>query len=56
MTATANLPRRSADEQARLESMLRDMFEHRICFNEVLGFHVESLDPGAAVISFAHAQ
>ena len=53
MTATANLPRRSADEQARLESMLRDMFEHRICFNEVLGFHVESLDPGAAVISFA---
>ena len=41
MTATANLPRRSADEQVRLESVLRDMFEHRICFNEVLGFHVE---------------
>ncbi|MGB7536484.1 MAG: thioesterase family protein [Azonexus sp.] len=53
MTANINLPRRSAEEQAHLESELRNMFEHRISFNEVLGFHVESLGPGAASISFA---
>ena len=53
MTATRRLPRRSAEEQARLEAMLREMFEHRLCFNEVLGFKVESLDPAAAAISFA---
>ena len=53
MTANTNLPRRSAEEQAHLESELRNMFEHRISFNEVLGFHVESLGPGAASISFA---
>ena len=31
-------PRRSAEEQIRLEDMLREMFEHRICFNEVIGW------------------
>jgi uncharacterized protein (TIGR00369 family) len=53
MTVANVLPRRSAEEQLRLEEVLRDMFEHRICFNEVLGFHVESFDPAAASLSFA---
>ena len=53
MNAANALPRRSAEEQLRLEKVLRDMFEHRICFNEVLGFHVESFDPAAASLSFA---
>ena len=53
MTATPQLPRRSASEQARLEAALRDVFEHKLCFNELLGFKVESLDPEAPQISFA---
>ena len=52
MTATPQLPRRSASEQARLEATLRDVFEHKLCFNELLGFKVESLDPAAPQISF----
>lgn len=39
--------RRGADEQARFEQLLTQMFEHRISFNEVLGLKVESLVPGA---------
>jgi uncharacterized protein (TIGR00369 family) len=53
MTTHTNLPRRSPEEQARLDAELREMFEHRLCFNELLGFKVESLDPAAAAISFA---
>ena len=53
MTATTPLPRRSAKEQRRLESTLRDIFEHRLCFNELLGFKVESLAPSGPQISFA---
>ena len=52
MTAHPQLPRRSAAEQARLEASLRDVFEHKLCFNELLGFKVESLDPVAPQISF----
>ena len=47
------LPRRSAEEQIRLEDSLREVFEHKLCFNELLGFKVESLDPQAPRISFA---
>ena len=39
--------RRSADEQARFEAALTQMFEERITFNGVLGLKVESLVPGA---------
>ena len=53
MTATTPLPRRSAKEQRRLESALCDIFEHRLCFNELLGFKVESLAPSGPQISFA---
>jgi uncharacterized protein (TIGR00369 family) len=42
---TSHLPRRSAAEQAQLEATFTDLFEHRICFNEVLGLKVETLDP-----------
>ena len=56
MTATTQLPRRSAEGQIRLEAALRDVFEHKLCFNELLGFKVESLDPAAPQISFAMRQ
>ncbi|AXS78900.1 thioesterase family protein [Dechloromonas sp. HYN0024] len=52
MTAHPQLPRRSPEEQIRLEASLRDVFEHKLCFNELLGFKVESLDPTAPQISF----
>ena len=32
--------------------MLRDMFEHRICFNELLGLKVASFNPEAPALSF----
>ncbi|MCB4359701.1 thioesterase family protein [Quatrionicoccus australiensis] len=53
MTAHPALPRRSPEEQARLDASLRDVFEHKLCFNELLGFKIESLDPEAPQISFA---
>src|SRR5574343_790686 len=52
MFQSTHLPRRSAEEQTRLEASLCDVFEHRLCFNELLGFKVESLDPAAPQISF----
>jgi len=42
----APLPPRSAAEQQRLEAALTDLFEHKITFNQVLGFKVASLTPG----------
>lgn len=53
MSNTAHPERRSPEEQARLETMLRDMFERRICFNEVIGLKVVSLDPDNPILSFA---
>jgi len=38
-------PRRSADEQARLDAALTDLFERRISFNQVLGLRVTQLAP-----------
>jgi uncharacterized protein (TIGR00369 family) len=46
-------PRRSAAEQDRLEAMLRDLFEHRLSFNEVLGLKVASFDPAGPRLEFA---
>lgn len=52
MTATPQT-RRSAAEQQRLESLLQEMFEHRISFNEVLGLKVASFAPEAPQLKFA---
>jgi uncharacterized protein (TIGR00369 family) len=49
----APAPRRSAEEQRRLESALTDLFERRITFNQMLGLHVESAAPGQPRIRFA---
>ncbi len=53
MTHSPSLPRRSSDEQLRLEAMLRDLFEHRIRFNEYLGLKMLSFDPERPCIGFA---
>lgn len=53
MPNTSPLIRRSPQEQARLEAMLRDMFEHRIHFNELIGLKVASLYPAAPQLTFA---
>ncbi|MBS1189560.1 MAG: Phenylacetic acid degradation-related protein [Rhodocyclaceae bacterium] len=45
--------RRSSEEQAHLEAVLRDMFEHRLPFNELIGLKVASLAPDAPKLSFA---
>ena len=52
MTVTPQI-RRSAAEQQRLESLLQEMFEHRISFNEVLGLKVTSFAPAAPQLKFA---
>lgn len=52
MNATATQTRRSAEEQTRLDAMLRNMFERSISFHETLGFKLASLDPTAPQLSF----
>jgi uncharacterized protein (TIGR00369 family) len=46
MSSTAPLQPRSAEEQAKLEAALIDLFERRITFNGVLGLKIESVRPG----------
>jgi uncharacterized protein (TIGR00369 family) len=45
--------RRDAAEQARLDAALKDLFEQRITFNQVLGLQIESQAPDAVRLSFA---
>jgi len=46
VTAPPTVEPRSATEQARLESVLVELFEHHIAFNQVIGLTVESLKVG----------
>ena len=48
----ADAGHRSPAEQARFVSLLTDMFEQRISFNEVLGLRVQSLDAPAPSLRF----
>ena len=43
---TTPLQPRSAEEQARLDHALVELFEHRITFNQVLGLKIDSVRPG----------
>ena len=43
---------RSADENARLEAALIDLFEHRISFNQVLGLKILAAHPGDVRAAF----
>jgi uncharacterized protein (TIGR00369 family) len=45
--------RRDAAEQARLDAALKDLFEQRIAFNQVLGLQIESQAPEAVRLAFA---
>ena len=47
------MTRRSPEEQTRLQQQLQSMFEHRICFNELLGLRVLSFDPVRPRLAFA---
>jgi len=44
--------RRSSEEQRSLEAMINEIFEHRISFNGVNGFRVESVDPMTPRLTF----
>ena len=46
---TPALPRRSAQEQVRLDAALIDLFERKITFNQVLGLKVLELRPNMIV-------
>ena len=43
---------RSVDDQARIEADIRDLFERRITFNQILGLHCESSNPASPRIRF----
>ena len=45
--------RRSPEEQARLETLLREIFEERFPFNALLGLRVESFAPASPGLTFA---
>jgi uncharacterized protein (TIGR00369 family) len=49
---TATHPRRSAEEQARLHTILTEVFQQRITFNALLGLRVDSLLPEDVRMSF----
>ena len=49
---SAPLPRRSTEEQQRLDQDITELFEHRICFNETLGLKVVSVQTGQAAMRF----
>ena len=49
---SAPLPRRSTEEQQRLDQDITELFEHRICFNETLGLKVVSVQAGQAAVRF----
>lgn len=53
MTAPVPAEPRSAAEQARLEAVLVELFEHHIAFNQVIGLGVESLQEGDVRARFA---
>lgn len=53
MTHATQLPRRSAEEQQRVDDLLRDIFEQRICFHQIIGLQVASLDPEAPTMTFS---
>ena len=52
MTAAA-LPRRSAEEDARVEQALVELFEQRITFNQTLGLKITAARPGEVHARFA---
>ena len=49
---TSPAPRRSPEEDARLEAGLAELFEQKITFNQVLGLKVEAARPGDVRCSF----
>jgi uncharacterized protein (TIGR00369 family) len=53
MTTHAQRPHRDSTQQERLHAALRDLFEHRISFNEVLGFKVLSFEPQQTLVRIA---
>lgn len=52
MSDTSTKESRSASEQAELEVAIRDLFEHKIVFNEYLGFTMGEYSPGSVSIAF----
>ncbi len=50
MSHQAHAPRRSPAEQAVFDAALKDMFEHRITFNQTLGLNILSLQPDAVAL------
>jgi uncharacterized protein (TIGR00369 family) len=52
MPAHATGPRRSAEEQNRLEREIRQLYERKVAFHQLLGLRVLSLDPAAPRIRF----
>lgn len=52
MKFTEQTIRRSAEEQECLETMLRELFEHHLRFNELIGLKVDSFDPQSPRLCF----
>lgn len=53
MTTHAPAPRRSPEEQERVDLALTDLFERRITFNQTLGLSIESVKAPEPRIHFA---
>jgi len=44
---------RTSEENAELHARITRLFDEQICFNQFLGFKVQSLDPAPIIISFS---
>ncbi|MFK8083667.1 MAG: thioesterase family protein [Granulosicoccus sp.] len=44
---------RTVEQQTELHARITRLFDHQICFNEFLGFRIESLDPAPVKINFS---
>ncbi|MHC1698029.1 MAG: thioesterase family protein [Geobacteraceae bacterium] len=52
MDSATTTDRRARQEQIELEAMLKDILEHRLRFNEIIGLRVESFDPETPRLTF----
>lgn len=53
MDSSSTTTRRTPEEQARLETVFTELFEHSFNFNEVIGLKVESFSPASPRLTFA---
>ncbi len=53
MDSSKDAAHRSREDQDRLEALLKDILEHRLPFNEIIGLRVASFVPESPRLAFS---